>query len=356
MKRFSKAAKNFCELVSQPSQKSYYPEKTQKSQTQIILDNLQWLITEKEINHFYYVYGLDTKDSILQNRFMGKRTFNLLRHQANQRAWFNGRSARYLCLLQDKFVFGQYLKTLGFNTPQNIALLDKNRITWLHDRTIESLEKLLDQDGLDVFIKEILGGCAEGVYPVKIQGGKFLLKDQPITIEDFRKKILGRCIVQQRIDQHPKMNELYSRSINTIRIVTALTNQTPTPLCGLFRAGVKNSAFDNWAAGGITVGIDMETGRLGKYGILRPEFGRKVDKHPDTGIRFENFEIPFFKDALEKTLHLHRFFYGVHSIGWDIAITENGPVFIEANNRWDMPMLQVHDNQLKEKFLKSLPK
>jgi hypothetical protein len=53
---------------------------------------------------------------------------------------------------------------------------------------------------------------------------------------------------------------------------------------------------------------------------------------------------------------LHSFFYGIHSIGWDIAITEDGPVFIEGNDNWEIPTFQAYDRSFKKKFLAVLPK
>ena len=41
--------------------------------------------------------------------------------------------------------------------------------------------------------------------------------------------------------------------------------------------------------------------------------------------------------------------YRSHSVGWDIAITENGPVFIEGNGLWEISLVQaVHGGMKKE--------
>jgi hypothetical protein len=31
----------------------------------------------------------------------------------------------------------------------------------------------------------------------------------------------------------------------------------------------------------------------------------------------------------------HQLFYGLHSIGWDVCITEKGILLIEGNDNWD---------------------
>ena len=38
----------------------------------------------------------------------------------------------------------------------------------------------------------------------------------------------------------------------------------------------------------------------------------------------------------------------MHSIGWDIAITEHGYIFIEANGLWEISLVQAVHGGLKE--------
>lgn len=46
-------------------------------------------------------------------------------------------------------------------------------------------------------------------------------------------------------------------------------------------------------------------------------------------------------------LELHTKMYRCHSVGWDIAITEKGPVFIEGNGLWEISLLQAVHGGLK---------
>lgn len=355
IRRLVKTIKFLWSHLRDPESQTYYPEQERKSRIQICFDNFRWMLRYREINHFYYSYGFDRKSEVNQDDFFAKRVFNELRHKNNEAVWIGGRRASYVCLLQDKFLFCQYLKSLGFPTPRIKAICDKRSIMWLGPKENEPLESLLHRGDQDVFIKELVGGSAEGVYPVKVRGGKLLLCNREITIEELRDIVQGKCIIQKRICQHPQMSTVYPHSVNTLRIVTANTGRDVVLLSAFFRSGANNREFDNWSAGGIVVGIDNDTGRLKSDGVFRPDFGRRVQQHPDTGVTFDGFEVPYFAEAIRMTKQLHEFFYGVHSVGWDIAIMEDGPVFLEGNNRWDMPILQMLDKDFKKKYLSTVP-
>jgi hypothetical protein len=45
-------------------------------------------------------------------------------------------------------------------------------------------------------------------------------------------------------------------------------------------------------------------------------------------------EVSYFHSVIEIARNLHSYFYGVQSIGWDITVTSEGPIFIEGNDDW----------------------
>ena len=100
----------------------------------------------------------------------------------------------------------------------------------------------------------------------------------------------------------------------------------------------------------MSIGIDIETGMLRKYGFYKPYFGRKADKHPNTGVIFEGIKVPFWKQLLEKAILFHEKLRDIHSIGWDIGITQDGPVFIEGNDNWEISFLQACNGGLKKEY------
>ncbi|MDO8302825.1 MAG: sugar-transfer associated ATP-grasp domain-containing protein [Sedimentisphaerales bacterium] len=335
---------------------SYYPDQPRKSKLKIYFENLWWLICHQEINEFYYVYGFDRAESIDTRGYMDYLSFRKLRDRANSGARMAFRHVDYRCLLSDKFAFSQYLTSLGFATPRIVALCDSGSITWLDKDKSEPWNSLLNGEKKDYFLKDLTGQCAEGVYHIEVDNGKILMNGQTATLDDLRGRIKGMWFIQQRLFQHQKMAKLHSSSVNCVRLVTTYTNGIATPFSALLRIGAHGACCDNWASGGILCGVELASGKVSKYGFFKPGYGGRVERHPETGVVFDGYEIPHFQKAVDTALRLHRFLYGIHSIGWDIAIGENGPVFIEGNDNWEISMHQLHDGGLKRQFLDTLSK
>jgi hypothetical protein len=137
------------------------------------------------------------------------------------------------------------------------------------------------------------------------------------------------------------LNDVFSKSVNTIRIDTYLDKaNTAHILSAIVRFGTGNTFTDNTHTGGFYVSLNLKSGKLqgvGRQDIIKG--GEEFTEHPDSKMTLEGFEIPFYKEALElvkkATVVLPN-----RIIGWDIAITNNGPVIIEGN---ESPSLHVTD-------------
>jgi hypothetical protein len=341
-------------LVNDPKlSRTYYPEAERKSKTEIRRENLLWLARNKEVNRYYYVYGLDRKDTDA-SEVLPYRTFRAIRDSTNQHP--NTEGYTYVCLLRDKFVFAQFLTSLHFPTPRNLALLNQNEITWLETMSTVPLDSLITTDrNVDGFCKKLTGIMGEGAFSLRLSDRQLYIKETEITIEQLRNELKGQYLLQERLEQHPQMRALHPDSVNTMRIITFNNKGVVSVFAAALRIGTHGRSVDNWASGGVVIGINLETGKLRKEGFLKPGYGGRVQQHPDSGITLEGFQIPFFPESIDMVCQLHRYFYGVHSIGWDIAITPDGPVFIEGNDDWEGGIPMVLEKNFKSRFLKMFP-
>ncbi|MBD5280218.1 MAG: hypothetical protein HDS35_06715 [Bacteroides sp.] len=257
-------------------------------------------------------------------------------------------------ILRDKLYFGIFTDALGINSGENIGVIMGAETFVLEDKNIVSTDKFLRSLNGSYILKPIDGECGSGIFKLVAVDGNFRIGEVDTSIHGIIDKVdKNRYLVQKIVMQNSLMASLHPESLNTIRLVTIRnTNGEIVVFPSILRIGTGHSFVDNTSKGGIAVGVDLETGRLGEYGYYKPEFGTRIKQHPDSGIIFSSFTIPFFKEAKDQAIKLHSMLPTVQSIGWDIAIDENGPVFIEGNDNWEINGPQICNGPLKEKFYK----
>ena len=257
---------------------------------------------------------------------------------------FHGR-----CLISDKFYYYLFLNSLNIPTPKILYYTRNGKLFYNFGGDGDGIDAILSKD-MDAFAKPFGGQMGDGAFALKVKDSAVYVDGQlephiEHLLETFKNT---NYVIQERVIQHPQMNKLCSTAVNTIRLLTLIK---PDEEIIAYRAGLRigreGSCVDNCAKGGIFVGIDMNTGRLMKNGIIKPPYGNMVFQHPDNGIVFEGFEIPYFHEAVAMAKELHAKLYRVHSVGWDIAITQDGPVFIEGNSRWEVSGTQAAVGGLK---------
>ncbi len=347
------AVKHIRRLVTDPNlSRSYYPAEQRKSKLAVSIDLLRWWLRYREVNPYYYFYGLDRKNGVDADDYLPYNRFRSIRDQRNQHPKSNVNYS-YVCLLRDKFVFAQFVSSLGLPTPINLALCTRTSITWLDHRGEVPLDMVIQDPTLDIdaFCKPLTGMGGDGVFPLCISGGKISLHDREITLDQLQAKLDGVYMLQQRIQQHPEMSKLHPPSINAIRLVTFNNGGDVQVFWAALKIGAGGNRVDNVACGGLAVRIDLTSGRLQGDGMFLPGRGTTIDRHPDTGVRFDGFAIPYFHEAVHCAMELHRHLYGIHSIGWDIGITPTGPMIIEGNDDWAGHFAMAFVPNFRSRFL-----
>ena len=168
----------------------------------------------------------------------------------------------------------------------------------------------------------------------------------------------GQFLVEEPIVQHSKLNQICSTSVNTIRIVTILSGGAANVMYALIRIGDGIKYVDNISSGGLYCPID-ENGMISKPAFCDAT-GEYYEYHPITKTKLVGFEIPYFKQAIELVKKAAFEVPKVCYVGWDVAISENGPVLIEGNSlpSYDMCQNYYHlgDEKIgiRDKFLKVL--
>lgn len=316
---------------------TYFPELERKSYEERVRDNKRWARRFKESNRFYTLYGFDIKGFRKQNEYIDYFSFMLSRDTVNR----IGEKWSYVSLLRDKYLFYKFLSSNSVPVPEVFGVIRNGE---LFDSSLNSVSFDSIIHETDYFLKDIDGECASFVKHINDYN----------QLEEYKNHISnGGYILQRKVKQNAVMAGLNPYAINTLRVITINKNGDPYVISALLRVGTKKTgSVDNWAAGGLAIGIEKD-GRLKEYGFYKPAHGIKTDVHPDSGVKFNEFIIPMFKEALELAKKAHRCFYGIRAIGWDIAISEDGPVFIEGNDNFEISLQQACDRPLKKDWLKA---
>lgn len=332
------------------SAKSYYPERKSKASWKNYLLQIEQIIRYGAPNEFYFMYGFDVKNRLEREKYMNYQPFMVRRNFLNH----DNNAHNSTCILRNKLYFDLLARSIGVDTPRVIAYYTNNKLYSVENNFSEiSFADLIQEEPRIFFCKEMGGECGAGIFKLKIENGKFYKNNTEIYPTELENLIHDSdYIFQELVEQHPRMSELYSKSVNTMRLVTvrSLKDGKIHLMPSILRVGANGSFVDNTSQGGLAVGFDLETGKLNRYGFHKPQFGLRTEIHPDSGIRLSEFYIPFIKEAEEKAVFFHSMLKDIHSIGWDIAIGENGPIFIEGNDNWEINGPQVGNHGLKKEF------
>lgn len=149
----------------------------------------------------------------------------------------------------------------------------------------------------------------------------------------------NRIFLEDVVKQNKKLNELCDTSCNTIRIMTFNNNGNPEILWAGLRIGNGVNSVDNFHAGGMATEIDLDTGKL-VYPALDKDLNEYM-YHPKSKVKIEGFQIPFFEEVKQMVKEACLESDKILVVGWDVAITDDGPLIIEGNRRPGFDVVQV---------------
>lgn len=182
----------------------------------------------------------------------------------------------------------------------------------------------------EAMVKPVHGHAGIGVMHARRQGDGIVLSRGREVIPAAQVRLTEKCIVQEVVQQHSAISQFAPSSVNTIRVLTMLdASGRAVIIAASMRFGVGTSVVDNWSAGGVAVGVDVDTGRLLR--MAYDKLGNRYTTHPASGIAFEGFPIPFWNAITGLSMRVQRELPFNRMLGLDVAVTQEGVVLIEVN-------------------------
>lgn len=202
----------------------------------------------------------------------------------------------------------------------------------------------------DLFVKPIIGRggkgaqrwdlVAPGLY--RSPDGYPLGRDELIARLAFESRATP-ILVQPRLRNHPALEPLNNDALSTVRVLTCLNEANEPEIVGAaMRMAIgTNHVVDNLHAGGIATAVDVETGTLGAASDLGVDSRLGwMDRHPVSGAAIAGTQLPMWSEVRDFAIRAHRAFADRVLVGWDIAITPDGPVLVEGNGSPDLDIMQ----------------
>jgi hypothetical protein len=250
-----------------------------------------------------------------------------------------------LSVFDDKRRFYQKCKKYRLPTIAIIAEFENGKIKAWHD----TREKHIPQT--DVIAKPACGRCGHGILlytyegPASYCNGKGANLDHIELINHIADHSLSEpYIVQERIFNHPDLTKYSNGALCTCRVVTGRAPGKQSEfISSILKLPTKKNITDNYVTGGLAVPIEFENGKLGAA-VQQDYAGKRLYAHPDTGNVFIGSRIPYWRSIVELCLCAHDLFSEFAFVGWDVAVTEDGPVLVEGNVRWGVKSMQSAHN------------
>lgn len=227
---------------------------------------------------------------------------------------------------------------------RDVARGDDGRV--LSSAPMDWIRETVTEQGR-VVLKPEDGSSGEDVFVIERSDGG-LETNGETGLSPVRDSLSGlqRYLVTEFVEQHPYADEIYPHTANTIRLITCRDTEEGEPFIAdaIHRIGTDESRpVDNWDKGGLSAGIDLDTGTLQQ--ATRFPDSRDLDwfdRHPGTDARITGTTIPSWDTVTSAVKEMAERLYWLELIAWDIVVTEDGYTVIEANDTPTLNMHQVH--------------
>ncbi len=220
----------------------------------------------------------------------------------------------------------EYWHFFDDKTQFNTLFADQVKRGWIKvddSLTTEALAEFL-QGKDSVIYKPLEGSSGQGIE-------KYTAADWAGDMPGFclRLRDQGAGILEELVVQHPDLAALCPTSVNTVRVATLLGDKQEGIVYAFLRIG-NGRVMDNVDCGGMAARVDLASGKLLTCGADKQ--GNTFTAHPMTGTPIVGFQLPYWEEVKAMCLTAMHVVPQVRFVAWDVAITKDGPCFIEGNS------------------------
>ena len=228
------------------------------------------------------------------------------------------------------------------NPKYDACMSDKIVFNRIFDKYLKREWIDLRLTSLDEFKKFIKNKKTIFAKPPTDFGGhgikKIVVKDIE-NVEELYKELKEKKLnlIEDGIVQHKELDKINPYAVNSFRVLTLVKDGKAYLLNNALRINVD----DNPA-----IGCSDAYMRLNEKGEVCSrvidDVANIYEEHPLAKIKFNTVKVPYVKEAFDMALEAALIVPEVRYVGWDIAISENGPVIMEGNEYPSYGLVQYY--------------
>ncbi len=259
----------------------------------------------------------------------------------------------YGIVSEDKELTYRVLDSYQINQP--VLLLQ-----YKHGVFYDNRKNVLDNDAVSeiientkakkLFLKPTHGLGGRGIIIFNKKDDFVDEENNYLTAEFIQDTLGGKedYILQEGLDQHDELNQIYPNAVNTFRVMTHVVNGKAKVMYSMLRMGQGGSQLDNASQTGLVCRINVDTGKFDDQ--IHVGHGRVIEKHPDTEFTFKNYSFPYWEDIKKFVEITAQKMEAIPFMGWDIAYSKKGPEVIEMNAGAGLEYLQDCHGGVREAY------
>ena len=282
---------------------------------------------------------------------------------ANARLWSRFTPKQYGCLYANKLIFNRFFSAVGLPVARILGVYDPlvgRAMDGRLLRTAADLSDWLPGVAKDGFVFKAIEGV-RGHSILVFEGAATQDPNLFATLsgEHYNAERLvefanntallkrhrpdsnrSSFLIEERIRPHPELARFIGPTLCSVRFQTiTAVDGTAKIIAAVFKLQPKPVGVDHLIYGAVGCWVDLTSGAL--------ITGRTRDGLDDTTLipgterSFIGFQLPDWDKAKDLALRAAAAFPWARSIGWDVAMSGNGPVLIEGNEEWSPSLIQM---------------
>jgi hypothetical protein len=282
----------------------------------------------------YYAYRLfdDSRHSFKdKQRFVSDNFYFKIIDKCSDKRWW--------ILADDKFWADTVLRAHGFPVAETQAVFCQSgrqfgKIPTLSNE--KALARFLEQDArFPIYAKPINGVASFGNFLIEdyVDGSVVLAGGDRVPVAEFTEQLeqsIGQ-LFQSVLLSNDDLTDVCGR-VSTIRVILIIRDGEARILDTVWKIPSAANIADNfWRDGNRIASVNSTTGIVDRAVAYVDKVPTEIDPDSAAGAALVGRQLPDWQEVLDICQRGAHLFSGLYFQGWDIALSDRGPVVVEVN-------------------------